>query len=260
MMDTYSANVGATTTGVVTGKPVTLGGSLGRAKATGRGAFLICRETCRHLGVPIGGANVAVQGFGNVGSAAAEYFVAAGAKVVAVQDHSATLFNARGLDVAALTAHVRTTGGIAGFREAEALQTEEFWDTDVSILVPAALEGQVNAARARRTRAKIVVEGANGPTTPDADQILADRGIIVVPDVIANAGGVTVSYFEWVQDFNSFFWNEAEIEERMERILTGAFAHIWAVHEEHRVPLRTAAFIVACRRVLQARAERGLYP
>jgi glutamate dehydrogenase (NAD(P)+) len=213
------------------------------------------------LKLPIQGSAVAVQGFGNVGSAAAESFAAAGARIVAAQDHTATLFNAAGLDVRALCEYASRNGGITGFPgAAESLATEEFWDVDASILVPAALEGQLTAPRARRVRAKIVIEGANGPTTPDADAILAERGVIVVPDVIANAGGVTVSYFEWVQDFNSFFWSESEIEERMERILTGAFAHIWDVHEAHRVPLRTAAYIVACRRVLQARADRGLYP
>ena len=260
MMDTYSANVGVTTTGVVTGKPVTLGGSLGRTRSTGRGVFLVCREACRRLGLPLAGSTVAVQGFGNVGSAAAASFVEAGARVVAVQDHSATLFNPRGLDVPALLEHTRRTGAIAGFVDAEVLSAEEFWDADAAILVPAALEGQLSATRAQRVKAKIVVEGANGPTPPDADRILGERGVIVVPDVIANAGGVTVSYFEWVQDFNSFFWTETEIEERMERILTGAFAHIWDVSQQHRVPLRTAAYIVACRRVLQARADRGLYP
>jgi glutamate dehydrogenase (NAD(P)+) len=260
MMDTYSANVGATTTGVVTGKPVTLGGSLGRTSATGRGAYIVCREACRNLGLPIDGATVAVQGFGNVGAAAAESFDAAGARVIAVQDHTGTLFNARGLDVRALCEHTSATGGIAGFTEAESLQAEDFWDVDASILVPAALEGQLHAARAQRVRAKIVIEGANGPTTSDADRILAERDIIVVPDVIANAGGVTVSYFEWVQDFSSFFWDETEIAERMERILVNAFTYIWQLHKEHRVPLRTAAYIVACRRVLQARADRGLYP
>ncbi len=261
MMDTYSANVGATTTGVVTGKPVTLGGSLGRTTATGRGAFLICRDACQRLNLPVQGSTVAVQGFGNVGSAAAESFVAAGARVIAAQDHTGTLFNSKGLDVRALCEHTSRSGGIAGFSgAAESIATEDFWDVDAAILVPAALEGQITAPRARRVKARIVIEGANGPTTPEADAILAERGIIVVPDVIANAGGVTVSYFEWVQDFSSFFWSEAEIEERMDRILTGAFAHIWEVHLTHRVPLRTAAYIVACRRVLEARAVRGLYP
>jgi glutamate dehydrogenase (NAD(P)+) len=239
---------------------VALGGSLGRTKATGRGAYLVCRDTCARLKRPIEGATIAIQGFGNVGSAAAECFAAAGAKIVAVQDHTGTLLNARGLDVAALAAHVSRTGGIAGYREAEVLQAEEFWDVDAEILVPAALEGQLTAQRARRIKAQVVIEGANGPTPPEADQVLAERGILVVPDVVANAGGVIVSYFEWVQDFSSFFWSEAEIDERMERILIGAYAHIWEVHTEQRVPLRTAAYIVACRRVLEARAVRGLYP
>jgi glutamate dehydrogenase (NAD(P)+) len=260
MMDTYSANVGHTATGVVTGKPIALGGSLGRVKATGRGVFVVGREALRRLGRDLSGAKVAIQGFGNVGAVAAECFVAAGAVIVAVQDHSGTVQDPRGLDIAALTTHCQQTGGISGFRTAEALENEDFWDIDADILIPAALEGQITAARARRIKAGVVIEGANGPTTAEGDLILADRGIVVVPDVIANAGGVTVSYFEWVQDFNSYFWTEDEINERMERILSGAFAHIWDVHLEHKETLRTAAFIVACRRVLQARSDRGLYP
>jgi glutamate dehydrogenase (NAD(P)+) len=260
MMDTYSANVGHTATGVVTGKPITLGGSLGRVKATGRGVFVVGREALRRLGRDLSGTKVAIQGFGNVGAAAAECFAAAGAVVIAVQDHTGTVHNARGLDVAALAAQCQQSGGVSGLKAAEALANEDFWDCDADILIPAALEGQITAARAKRIRARVVIEGANGPTTTEGDRILADRGIVVVPDVIANAGGVTVSYFEWVQDFNSYFWSEDEINERMERILTGAFAHIWDTHLQHKETLRTAAFIVACRRVLQARADRGLYP
>jgi glutamate dehydrogenase (NAD(P)+) len=260
MMDTYSANVGATTTGVVTGKPVTLGGSLGRVKATGRGVYFVAREAARHLGVEIRGARVAIQGFGNVGSAAAELFAQHGAKIVAVQDHTGTVHDGAGLDVTALCAAVSREGGIAAYAGAQSLKTEEFWDVDCDFLIPAALEGQINGARARRIRARVVIEAANGPTTPEADLILAERGIVVVPDVIANAGGVTVSYFEWVQDFNSFFWTEEEINGRLDQILTGAFAQIWDSHVNHKVSLRTAAFIIACTRVLQARVERGLYP
>ncbi len=260
MMDTYSANVGATTTGVVTGKPVMLGGSLGRVKATGRGVYFIGREVARRLRLDINGARVAIQGFGNVGSVAAELFVQHGAKVVAVQDHTATLYNPAGLDIARLQAEAKNNGGIVGYTGAEQLQGELFWDVESEFLIPAALEGQLNRARAERVKTRVVLEGANGPTTPDADLVLGDRGIVVVPDVIANAGGVTVSYFEWVQDFSSFFWNEDEINQRLDQILTGAFTHIWDTHELHKVSLRTAAFIVACTRVLQARAERGLYP
>jgi len=260
MMDTYSANVGATATGVVTGKPIPLGGSLGRVKATGRGVYIVGREIVRLKGFDIAGTRVAVQGYGNVGAAAAELFASNGARVVAVQDHTGTLLNEKGLDTRALSEHVERTGGVAGFAGGDAIDNESFWDVGCDVLVPAALEGQLNAARAARIRARVVLEGANGPTTPEADQIMGERGILVVPDVIANAGGVTVSYFEWVQDFSSFFWTEDEINERLDRILTGAFRHVWETHLQLKVPLRTAAFVVACTRVLQAREDRGLYP
>ena len=260
MMDTYSMNIGGTATGVVTGKPIQLGGSLGRVKATGRGVFVTGREAARRIGLKLEGARVAVQGFGNVGGVAAELFAEAGAKVVAVQDHTGGVFKADGLDVARLSAHVQQTHGVAGFRDADVLSGDDFWTVDCDILIPAALEGQITESRARRTKAKMVLEGANGPTLPAADDVLQSRGILVVPDVICNAGGVTVSYFEWVQDFSSFFWSEDEINARLEKILGGAFVAIWDTAERLKVPLRTAAFVVACERVLEARAERGLYP
>jgi len=260
MMDTYSMNVGATATGVVTGKPIPLGGSLGRVAATGRGVFVVGREAMRRLGVEMDGARVAVQGFGNVGSVAAKMFAANGAKVVAVQDHTGTILNEQGLDMTSLLDHVAQTGGVGGFKGADRIENEQFWDVKSDVLIPAALEGQITAERAKRIQTRVVLEGANGPTTPDGDAVLADRGIIVVPDVIANAGGVTVSYFEWVQDFSSFFWTEDEINVRLDKILIGAFKGIWDTSEQHKIPLRTAAFTVACTRVLQAREERGLYP
>ena len=260
MMDTYSMNTGATATGVVTGKPLHLGGSLGRVKATGRGVFVTGREAARRIGLDITGAKVAVQGFGNVGSSAAELFVQAGAQVVAVQDHSGSIFNGQGLDVARLAAHVKATGGVVGFAGAEAIAPEDFWDVDCQILVPAALENQITAARASRLKAKLVLEGANGPTGSAADDILAERGILVVPDVICNAGGVTVSYFEWVQDFSSFFWTEDEINARLDKIMVGALNNIWDTADQHHISLRTATFAVACERILSARQERGLYP
>jgi glutamate dehydrogenase (NAD(P)+) len=260
MMDTYSMNVGATATGVVTGKPVMLGGSLGRVKATGRGVFLIGREASRRLRLPLEGARVAVQGFGNVGSVAAELFAENGARVVAVQDASGTVFADRGIDVPALIRHVEATGRVAGFADAQALDTEAFWSIPSDVLVPAALEGQITADRARRLQTRLVLEGANGPTVPEADLVLGERGIVVVPDVIANAGGVTVSYFEWVQDFSSFFWTEDEINHRLDTILMGAFERIWDASVRHRITLRTATFAVACERVLAARELRGLYP
>ncbi|MDZ5458139.1 Glu/Leu/Phe/Val family dehydrogenase [Azohydromonas lata] len=260
MMDTYSMNTGATATGVVTGKPIHLGGSLGRVKATGRGVFVTGREAARRINLPLDGARVAVQGFGNVGSSAAELFVQAGAKVVAIQDHTGTLYNGGGIEFADLMPLVQRQGSIAGFTGAEAMADEDFWDVDCEILVPAALEGQITPARAQRLKAKLVLEGANGPTLPSADDVLADRGVLVVPDVICNAGGVTVSYFEWVQDFSSFFWTEDEINVRLEKIMIGALRRIWDTADQHRISLRTATFAVACERILTAREERGLYP
>ena len=260
MMDTYSMNIGGTATGVVTGKPVQLGGSLGRVKATGRGVYVTGREAARRLGMPLQGARVAVQGFGNVGSTAAELFASAGAHVVAVQDHTGAVLHEPGLDVPALRAHVLAHGGVAGFKCVQAIAASDFWKVPCDILIPAALEGQLTEANARRTSAKLVLEGANGPTLPGADDILAERGVLVVPDVICNAGGVTVSYFEWVQDFSSFFWSEDEINARLDQILGNAFAHVWDTADRLKITLRTAAFVVACERVLQARDERGLYP
>ena len=260
MMDTYSMNTGTTATGVVTGKPIHLGGSLGRVKATGRGVFVTGREAARRLGLDLEGARVAVQGFGNVGSSAAELFAQAGGKIVAAQDHTGTIFNTNGFDMADITAHVKNTGGVGGFAGAEAMDGEAFWDVNCDILIPAALEGQITAARANRIKAKLVLEGANGPTVPEADDILADRGVLVVPDVICNAGGVTVSYFEWVQDFSSFFWSEDEINLRLDKIMAGALKHIWDTADKHQITLRTATFAVACERILTAREERGLYP
>ena len=260
MMDTYSMNVGATATGVVTGKPLHLGGSLGRVKATGRGVFVTGREAARRLGLNLDGARIAVQGFGNVGSSAAELFAQAGGKIVAAQDHTGTIVNANGFDLADLVPHVAKTGGVAGFKGGEAIDNESFWGVPCDILIPAALEGQINATRASRIKARLVLEGANGPTTQGGDDTLADRGILVVPDVICNAGGVTVSYFEWVQDFSSFFWTEDEINLRLDKIMAGALKNIWDTADRHKITLRTATFAVACERILTARQERGLYP
>ena len=261
MMDTYSMNQGSTATGVVTGKPISLGGSLGRHDATGRGVFVVGCEAAEKLGLSVHGARIAVQGFGNVGGVAARLFAEAGAKVVAVQDHSGSIVCETGLDVAKLQAHVAQNGGVAGFPGAEQIKDRaRFWEVECDILIPAALEQQINEANADKIRAKLILEGANGPTTPAADDILHDRGVLVVPDVIANAGGVTVSYFEWVQDFSSFFWTEEEINQRLTRIMREAFTAVWQLAQDKKVSLRTAAFIVACTRVLQAREVRGLYP
>ncbi|RRD57869.1 Glu/Leu/Phe/Val dehydrogenase [Comamonadaceae bacterium OH2545_COT-014] len=260
MMDTYSVNQGITATGVVTGKPITLGGSLGRREATGRGVFTVGVAAAQRINLPVPGARVAVQGFGNVGGIAARLFAEAGARIVAVQDHGGSLCNDQGLDVPALLQHVAHTGSVAGFAGGDAMTAAEFWAAPCDILIPAALEGQITEANARHIQARLVIEGANGPTTPAADDILHDRGVLVVPDVIANAGGVTVSYFEWVQDFSSFFWSEEEINQRLVRIMQDAFSAVWEVAQQHQVSLRTAAYIVACTRILQARDLRGLYP
>ncbi|MDD2713308.1 MAG: Glu/Leu/Phe/Val dehydrogenase, partial [Simplicispira sp.] len=260
MMDTYSMNTGETATGVVTGKPVDLGGSLGRREATGRGVFTVGMEAAHHTGLKIEGARLAVQGFGNVGGTAAKLFGEAGTRLVAVQDHTGTIYQEAGLDVAALAAHVAHSGGVAGFAGAQVLDNAAFWGVPCDILIPAALESQITAANAGQIQARMVIEGANGPTTPEADDILHDKGVLILPDVIANAGGVTVSYFEWVQDFSSFFWSEEEINARLVRIMKEAFAGIWQVAQEHQVSLRTATFIVACTRMLHAREMRGLYP
>ncbi|QSN61621.1 MULTISPECIES: Glu/Leu/Phe/Val dehydrogenase [unclassified Caballeronia] len=260
MMDTYSMNQGQTATGVVTGKPISLGGSLGRKEATGRGVFVVGTEAARRVGLEIEGARIAVQGFGNVGGIAARLFEEAGARVIAVQDHTGTLYNSKGINTVALAEHVAQNGGVGGFAGADPVSKDEFWTIESDILIPAALEGQITEQNAPKIKTKIIVEGANGPTTTAADDILHDKGVLVIPDVVANAGGVTVSYFEWVQDFSSFFWTEDEINQRLERVMREAFAAVWQVASEQQVSVRTAAFIVACTRILMAREMRGLYP
>jgi glutamate dehydrogenase (NAD(P)+) len=261
MMDTYSMNQGSTATGVVTGKPISLGGSLGRHEATGRGVFVVGCEAAIRSGVDIKGARVVVQGFGNVGGIAAKLFAKAGAKVIAVQDHTGTIVCDAGLDIPSLQTYAKETGTVTGFPGADPLDDQQaFWSLDCDILIPAALEQQITERNADKVRAKIILEGANGPTTPLADDILQQKGVLIVPDVITNAGGVTVSYFEWVQDFSSFFWTEDEINQRLSRIMREAFAAIWQLAQEKKVSLRTAAFIIGCTRVLRAREMRGLYP
>jgi glutamate dehydrogenase (NAD(P)+) len=260
MMDTYSMNTGSTATGVVTGKPVDLGGSLGRREATGRGVFTVGCEAAHHIGLEISGARIAVQGFGNVGGVAGKLFAEAGSRIVAVQDHGGTIYCEAGFDVPELLKHVENTSSVGGFKGAEVIANDSFWDVDCDILIPAALEQQITAANAGRIKARMIIEGANGPTTPAADDILQERNILVLPDVIANAGGVTVSYFEWVQDFSSFFWDEDEINARLVKIMKHAFAAVWTVSTDQKVSLRTATFIVACKRILHTRELRGLYP
>lgn len=259
MMDTWSRNAGTAATGVVTGKPVHLGGSLGRVQATGRGVFITGCHIAEKMGLPVAQSRVAVQGFGNVGSVSAGLFHAAGARVVAVQDHRATLYQHNGLDIPALQAWQQEHGTIAGFPGADNVTEEAFWRLEYEILIPAALEGQISAELAAGLRCRLILEGANGPTLPEADDVLAERGIVLVPDVIANAGGVTVSYFEWVQDLSSLFWSEEEIDARLDTIMRHAIESVWQKAQALAIPLRTAAWALACERILQASKDRGLY-
>jgi glutamate dehydrogenase (NAD(P)+) len=261
IMDTYSMNEGRTVTGVVTGKPLQLGGSLGRREATGRGVFVTGCEAARRRGVDIKDARVVIQGFGNVGQASAHIFQQHGARVIAIQDSSGSIHNPNGIDTRELSRYAEASEHhVADYPGAQALSNDDFWSLQCEFLIPAALEKQITEDNVERIGAKIVIEGANGPTTPASDDTLARRGITLVPDVLANAGGVIVSYFEWVQDFSSFFWTEDEINARLQRIMSEAFESIWRLAEERHVTLRTAAYIIACTRVLEAMELRGLYP
>ena len=260
MMDTYSSGQGYTVTGVVTGKPVHLGGSLGRVKATGRGVYITGCQVAQKIDLDIAGAKVSVQGYGNVGSEAANLFALSNAKIVCIQDHTGTIYNAMGIDLNSLHTHVEKNQGVAGFAGATSIDNEAFWDVETDIIIPAALEGQINAERAQRLKAKMILEGANGPTYPEADDILRERQIMIVPDVICNAGGVTVSYFEWVQDMASYFWSEAEINDRLDKLMIQAVEDVWTCANNNACTLRTAAYILACERILKARKERGIFP
>jgi len=259
VMDTYSMHVGHTATAVVTGKPVEMGGSLGRREATGRGVMIVAREAAKHLGLDIKGATVAVQGFGNVGSVSADLLAGIGAKIVAVSDWKGGVYNAKGLDVAAMLEYAKTHKSIDGFPGGEALSNEQLFGLDVDVLIPAALENQVTMDNAPSIKAKILVEGANGPTTPDAHQHLHQRGVFVIPDILANAGGVTTSYFEWVQDRYGYFWELGEVNTRLEQKMVEAFDDVLQTSMKYKVDLRTAAYIVAISRVGNVTRMRGMY-
>jgi len=258
-MDTYSMHVGTTVTGVVTGKPVELGGSLGRREATGRGVMITTREAAKHLGFNIKGATVAVQGFGNVGSVSADLLADIGAKIIAVTDWKGGVYNDKGLDIKRLIEHTQQHKTVAGFRDAEPLEGSKVFGLDVDILIPAALENQITAANAGDIKAKIIAEGANGPTTPDAHLALHNRGVFVIPDILANAGGVTTSYFEWVQDRHGYFWEEAEVNARLERKMVEAFDAVLEMATKYKTDMRTAAYIVAISKVATVTKMRGMY-
>ena len=259
IMDTYSMHVGHTSTAVVTGKPLELGGSLGRREATGRGVMISTRESAKHLGFDITGASVAVQGYGNVGSISAELIAGIGARIVAITDWKGGVYNEKGLDLEKLNDYVKQQRTVAGFSGGTALTNDELFALDVDVLIPAALENQITMDNAPSIKAKVVVEGANGPTVPEAHRHLHERGVFVVPDILANSGGVTTSYFEWVQDRYGYFWTEKEVNERLEAKMCEAFDAVLKTSLKYRVDLRTAAYIVAINRVATVTRMRGMY-
>ncbi len=260
MMDTYSMQRGMTVPGVVTGKPVLLGGSLGRREATGRGVAFVTAEAARELRISLGGATVAVQGKGNVGGVAARLLHEAGCRVVGLSDSKGGISNGKGLDIPWVLRHLQEGGGFADLPDGDRITNADLLALPVDILIPAALEGAIHEGNADRVRAKLVVEGANGPTTAAADRILEQKGIRVVPDILANAGGVTVSYFEWVQDLQFYFWREEEINQRLKDLMVAAFRRVWEYAAEQRIAMRLAAMSLAVKRVAEAHRIRGLYP
>jgi len=260
IMDTYSMNVGHSVPAVVTGKPVSIGGSEGRQEATSRGCMYVIQEAAKHLGWSLSGLTAVVQGFGNVGAPLARFLQESGVRVVAVSDSSGGIYNPRGLDVARVTRFKGETSMVTGFPGTERVTNAELLELPCDVLAPCALENQINRTNAERIKARMVAEGANGPVTPDADEVLHRRGIMVLPDILANAGGVTVSYFEWVQDLQSFFWDEAEINLKLEKIMKKAFRAVLGMSQTHEVDLRTAAQMLAISRVAEATRIRGIFP
>ena len=259
VMDTYSMHQHHTVTAVVTGKPVEMGGSLGRREATGRGCMIVTKQALAELGMPVKGTTVAVQGFGNVGSTAAKLLAREGCKIVAVSDKSGGIYSKSGIDVEAAVKHVREKGSLQGFPGGDAISNEDLLTLDVDVLLPAALENVITTKNAGKIRARIICEGANGPTTAAADAILDDKGIFVIPDILGNAGGVTVSYFEWVQDRAGYFWTEELVNERLNEIMCQSFAAVLQLARQHKVNMRTAAYMLSISRVATVHRLRGIY-
>jgi glutamate dehydrogenase/leucine dehydrogenase len=260
IMDTYSMTKGYPIPGVVTGKPIALGGSLGRNEATGRGVFNTLQSACEHLHIPMKGARVVVQGFGNAGSIAAQLLHANEACVIAASDSKGCVYNPKGLDIPALMAYKEKTGGVTAFPGSEPITPEQLLAMPCEILVPAALENAVQAENAEALHTKIVAEAANGPLTPEADRILEGKGVFIIPDILCNAGGVTVSYFEWVQDEQHLFWEAQDVYNRLERVMKTSFNDVLKIHLTHKVGMRTAANMLGIGRVAEATVLRGLYP
>jgi glutamate dehydrogenase (NAD(P)+) len=259
VMDTYSMHKRHTVTAVVTGKPVAMGGSLGRREATGRGCMLVTREALKKLGMPIEGTRVAIQGFGNVGSVAADLMAKLGMTVVAVSDKSGGVYNPKGLDLEDVMKHTSGRKLLADYKGADPITNQDLLTIDCEVLVPAALENVITAEIARKIKARIICEGANGPTTAKADKVLDQNGVFVIPDILANAGGVTVSYFEWVQDRGGYFWDEDTVNQRLERIMVQSFDEVTAMAEKHNVDNRIGAYMLAIDRVAAVHRLRGLY-
>ena len=260
MMDTYSMTQGKSVPGVVTGKPLIVGGSAGRREATGRGIVYAIYQAARHLGYEIRGRKVVVQGFGNVGAVAARLLWREGCVIVAVSDIKGGIYSQAGLDIRQLEAHIAETGSVMGFPGTEPVSNEDLLLLPCDILVPAAVGGQIHAGNADKIKASLIAEGANGPTTPEADVVLRDRGVTVIPDILANAGGVVVSYFEWVQGLQYYFWRESEITARLQEVMTRAFNRVWALGTKEGTDLRTAALMEGVKRVAEGIKVRGLYP
>ena len=259
IMDTYSMHHRHTVTAVVTGKPVEMGGSLGRREATGRGCMIVTREALARLGMPLRQARVAVQGFGNVGSIAADLLAKEGATIIAVADKSGGLINLKGLDIPDVVAWAREHRQLAGYPRADSISNEDLLTTDCDVLLPAALENVITSKNAKKIKAKVICEGANGPTTANADKILEEKGVLVIPDILANAGGVTVSYFEWVQDRGGYFWDEETVNHRLETIITRSFKEVVTLADKHKVTMRVAAYMLAIDRVATMHRLRGMY-
>jgi glutamate dehydrogenase (NAD(P)+) len=259
IMDTYSMHVGHTTTAVVTGKPVEMGGSLGRREATGRGCMIVTKEALAYLGMPVAGTTVAVQGFGNVGSVAAQLLQAEGCKIVAIGDRALSIYNPDGIDVNDAIAYVAKHRHLDGYSKGEVISGADLLTLDVDVLVPAALENVITTKNAAGIRARIICEGANGPTTAAADSILEENGVFVIPDILANAGGVTVSYFEWVQDRGGYFWTEQLVNDRLGDIMVQSFQAVLNLSKQHKVNMRTAAYMLAISRVATVHRLRGVY-
>jgi glutamate dehydrogenase (NAD(P)+) len=260
IMDTYSMHEGFSIPAVVTGKPLSIGGSEGRNEATATGVLFVTRQAAKRIGIPLRGARVSIQGYGNAGGIACRLFYNEGCKIVAVSDTRGGIYNEDGLDPAAVSRHKQEYGSVVGFPNAQAIRSQDVLEVPCDVLIPAAVEGMITSANAERVQARIITEAANGPTTPEADRILSKRGVLIIPDILANAGGVTVSYFEWVQDLQSFFWGVDEITQKLEMIMDRSFAAVVGKADQHHCDMRQAANMLAISRVAEATQIRGIYP